>query len=134
MIFRGEKPPIDENGGPILIVDDQADHRVRELTAKQFMKWGYAVLVSQDTDLALTIAEESSPVLVIIGEITVTMDIPSFLFELKARLYKNPPPICVLVGTWPYRNVNGDGFPIVSISPPISINELLNITDDLCAA
>ena len=134
MIFRGEKPPVDQNSGPILIIDDQKDHRVRELTAKQLMKWGYAVLVAQDTEIALTIAEESDPVLVIVGEITVEMDIPSFLFNLKARLKEKLPPICVLVGTWPYRNMKGDGFPIVSISPMISVNELLNITDDLCAA
>jgi len=134
MIFRGERPPVDQNSGPILIIDDQADNRVRELAAKQFMKWGYAVLVAQDTELALTIAEESDPVLVIVGEISVEMDVPSFLFELKARLKENLPPICVLVGTWPYRSVNGDGYPIVSISPLISVNELLNITDDFCAA
>lgn len=134
MIFRGEKPPIDQNSGPILIIDDQADYRVRELAAKQFMKWGFAVLVSQDAGIALTIAEEADPVLIVVGEITVEMDIPAFLFELKARLKGNIPPICVLVGTWPYRNMNNDGFPIVSISPLITVNELLNITDDLCAA
>ncbi|MBN1653012.1 MAG: response regulator [Deltaproteobacteria bacterium] len=134
MIFRGEKPPIDTDDGPVLIVDDQLNSRVRELTAKQFSQWGYAVLVTQDAGMALALSEEINPALVIVGEITVATDVPTFLFELKTRMKEKLPRISILVGTWPYRGVDCESYPIISISPLISVNELLNITDDLCAA
>jgi hypothetical protein len=134
MIFRGEKPAIDPDDGPILIVDDQADHRVRELMAKQFSLWEFGVFVAQDAGIALALSQEIRPALIVVGEITIEMNVPAFLHELKMKLKPTPPPISILVGTWPYFSFGRESVPIISLSPIISVDELLSVTDDLCAA
>lgn len=134
MIFRGNKPPIDTDHGPVLIIDEQSDHKIREISAKQFAHWGYTVFVAQDAGIGLSISAQVKPALVVMGEILEYMNTFSFLQELKTGMDGDPPPICILVGTWPYSDRNENSIPIVSISPIITVDEILDMSDDLCAA
>ncbi len=116
MIFRGAQPSISVDEGPILIVDDQPDHRIRELAAKQFAGWGYAVFVVQDAQVGVALFQEVAPSLVVIGEISTGMSAPVFLERLKACLEDSPPLVSLLIGTW-----HG-----VALLPPVAVSEFLD--------
>jgi ActR/RegA family two-component response regulator len=134
MIFHGENPHIENQACPILIVDDQPEGAVRELVADRFRRWGYSVLVASEAREALDLLESANPALVVVGEIDEGSGVSSFLRRLEISFAEKAPAVCLIVGTWQYLHLVPDREPMVSLSRPMKLCELLDFAGELCAA
>ena len=134
MLFQGENPNLPTDRGPVLILDQNSAYQVSDITAKKFAEWGYSVVVAQDIHIALAVCDQITPVLVVMGEMCSHISPTTFLCDLAIRLGSKTPPLSLLVFSWSRCQDNGDNQMTISMSPLVSVEEVLSFTAELCAA